>query len=352
MNIKLKRVLLLPLFLLLFSSHLYAAETPAGKISNLSGSVTFRDMDNVPYKAAVKGTALEKGYWIKTGDDGWAVVELSDKSKLTLANNTELEITEFTVGKKTKQGIFSINQGKLKASIARLPGDTVDYKVKSPTAIAGVRGTEFMMMAQGRANVFFGNEGSADISGDATVSKPLTGDTMVQNTRGYTPVDPVQIKPNTPLYDAKKNFEQITAAKPPKDWEISGNLPHIVARWNINYGHYLADVGKYEEALYAFQIALDLTSSPEIRSDARLERGSVYSRFYSNPEAALSEYLLVLEEYPQVAQRENALYLVGMTLYELGFKKQSKERFLQYKREYPSGKYKGNVETIMNVLEK
>lgn len=324
-----------------------------GNISDLSGSVLYRERAYISYQIAKKGTVIDKGYWIKTGADGWAVLGLNDGSKLTLANNTELEITEFVIGKNKKDGLFSVTQGKLRASVVKLAGERVDYKVKSPTAVAGVKGTEFMMMTQGYANVFFGNEGEAEISGTNTNAKPLSVDTMVQNTRGYAPTDPVKVEPETPLHTTKKNFEEITGAVSPKDWEISGNLPNIIARWNINYGHYLADSGRYEEALYVFQIALDLiTNLPEIRSDARLERGTVYSRFLKNPEAALAEYLLVLEEYPRVPQYENALYRTGMNLYELGFKDKAKERLLQYKREYPDGKYITSVDTILQILEK
>lgn len=330
----------------------YSAVKSIGKITEISGGVLYREKNNVAYHDAKKGTELEKGYWIKTGADGWVILTLTDNSKLTLANNTEFELTEFVIGKKRKDGVFSISNGKLRASIIKLAGEKVDYKVKSPTATAGIKGTEFMMMNQGLANVFFGNEGTVEISGDSTTPKPLGMDTMVQNTRGYIPTDPVKVEPDTPLAAAKKNFEEITAATPPKDWEISNNLPNIIARWNINYGHYLADSGKYEDALYVFQIALDLTTMPEIRSDARLERGTVYARFLNHPETALGEYLLVLEEYPHVPQRETALFLSGMTLYELGFKEQAKEKLLQYKKEYPSGKHISNVETILNVLSK
>lgn len=343
---------LLMFFLLIGVVSSYGAETSIGKISEISGTVSYRERNNIPYDAAFKDEVIAKGSWIKTGPDGWAALMLRDGSKLTLANNTELEITDFLIGNQEKRGLFSITQGKLRASVVKLAGERVDYRVKSPTAVAGIKGTEFMMMTQGFANVFFGNEGVAEIAGDTSIAKPLDVDTMVQNTRGYEPADPVQIDPGTPLSTAKRNFAEITGAKPPADWELSGNLPHIIARWNVNYGRYLADTGQYNAALYIFQIALDLTDRPDIRSDARLERGAVYSRFLMNPEAALSEYLLVLEEYPQVPQRENALYLVGMTLYELGFKTQARERFIQYKSEYPSGKYVGSVDTILNMIGK
>lgn len=345
-------VFIVSIFLSFFIFSSYSEGAPVGKISEIIGSVLYKEKISSPYQRAEKGIALGKGYWIKTGADGWTILLLSDNSRLTIANNTELEITEFIVSKEKKDGVFNLAQGKLRASVTRLAGEKVNYKIKSPTAVAGIKGTEFMMMTQGLANVFFGNEGHVEISGDTTPSKPLSVDTMVQNTRSYTPTDPVKIEPDTPLYTAKKDFEAITAAEPPKDWEISGNLPNIIARWNINYGHYLADAGRYEDALYVFQIALDLTNLPDIRSDARLERGAVYSRFLRNPEAALAEYLLVIETYPIVPQRETALYLAGMTLYELGFTDQAKEKLMQYKKEYPSGKHISNVGTILNLLEK
>ncbi|MBI4824422.1 MAG: FecR domain-containing protein [Nitrospirae bacterium] len=345
-----KRIILAFTIILIYTIPAYSSEV--GKITELSGIVSYREKNNIPYQTAKKGISLQSGYWVKTGSDGWAVLTLIDGSRLTLANSTEIELTELVIAKNKKDGVFTVAQGKLRASVTKIAGEKVDYKVKSPTAVAGIKGTEFMMMTQGEANVFFGNEGVAEVSGDATSQKALSADTMVQNTRGYTPSDPVDIKPDTPLYTAKKGFDNITSATPPKDWEESNNLPHIVARWNINYGHYLADSGKYNDALYIFQIALDLTDKVDIRADARLERGAVYSRFLRNSEAALSEYLLVLEEYPTAPQRETALYLTGMTLFEMGFKSEAKERLLQYKREFPTGKHINNVDTILGVIDK
>lgn len=342
-----KKIFLIPMCFFVFISTAYAG---VGKVSKLSGEVSYRVKADVPYQTTKEGIELEVGYWIKTGKDGWAKLSLSDGSTFTLANNTEIEIDRFLISDDRKEGIFKLSQGKLRATVTRLAGQQTNYKVKSPTAVAGIKGSEFMMMTQGYANVIFVNEGTVEISGDATLSKPLSAETMVQNTRGITPTDPVTVEQNTPLYTAKKNFEEITAAKPPEDWELSGNLPHIIARWDINYGHYLADSGKYEDALYVFQIALDLTEKGDIRGDARLERGSVYSSFLRNPEAALAEYLLMLEEYPAYPQYETALYRTGMLLYEMGFAKRARERLTQYKREFPSGKHIGNVETILKMI--
>lgn len=340
---------ILAVFILIFiSSTVYAS---IGEIEKIDGKVLYREKAGIPYKKAKTRLSLMKGYWIKTEPESWTVIKLSDGSKFTLSENTEIEISEYLIDKNKKEGSFYVAQGKLRATVVKLTGQATNYRIKTPTAVAGIKGTEFMMLTQGKANVFFGNEDTAYISGYDTAEKPLKPDAMVQNTRGLTPTEPVKVEENTLLYEAKKGLSSITGATPPVDWEISGALPHIIARWDINYGHYLADAGRYEEALYIFQIALDLSDNPEIRADARLERGTVYSRFLRNPEASLAEYLLVLEEYPDVPQKETALYLTGMTLYELGFKKQAKQRLLQYKKEYSDGRYLTNIETLLKLLE-
>lgn len=322
-----------------------------GEIEKIDGIVLYRENKATAYKKAKAGLTINAGYFIKTEPKSWTVIKLIDGSKFTLSENTELEISEYLLEKNKKNGVFYVTQGKLRATVVKLTGQATNYKVKTPTAVAGIKGTEFLMLTKGLANVFFGNENSVYIAGHDTEEKTLTPDTMIQNTRGLKPTEPVKVESGTLLDDAKKALSMLTAATPPKEWEISGALPDIIARWNINYGHYLADAGKYEEALYVFQIALDLSDKPEIRADARLERGTVYSRFLRNSEAALAEYLLILEEYPDILQKETALYLTGMTLYELGLKAQAKERLYQYKKIYPEGKYITNVETILKLLE-
>ncbi|MDO9307714.1 MAG: tetratricopeptide repeat protein, partial [Deltaproteobacteria bacterium] len=188
---------------------------------------------------------------------------------------------------------------------------------------------------------------SADGKG---TEQPLTVGTMTQNTRGLTPVEPMKVESGTPVAEAKVIFDKITAAMPPAEWTDSGRISDIIARWNINHGHYLADAGKYNDALHVFQIALDLTKIAEIRADAHMERGAVYARFLNNPELALAEYLLVIEEYPKLPQAETALFSAAQTLVELGFADQARIRFEQYLNEYPAGKHRDNIETLMRNL--
>ncbi|MBI5485269.1 MAG: FecR domain-containing protein [Deltaproteobacteria bacterium] len=346
-----RHYIIITLFSLILPCLAQAAQV--GSITGLKGTAQFRSVNNIPYSTLKKGDLISEGNWIKTGADGWVELTLGDNSKFTLANNTEFAVTSFLLTKNKREGSFNLAQGKLRASVVKLAGRQSGMTVKSETAVAGIKGTEFLMLTQGPANVFFGNEGTVSVSGDGKGrQQPLTASTMTQNTRGITPLDPLKIESGSPVAEARDLFSKITAAIPPAEWTDSGRISDIIARWNINHGHYLADSGKYNDALHVFQIALDLTKIPEIRADSLMERGAVYGRFLRNPELALAEYLLVIEEYPRLPQAETALFSAAQTLVELGFNEQAKVRFNQYLRDYPTGKHRGNVETLLRDLVK
>lgn len=346
-----KTLLLLLSFLLVFPITVWAAAV--GSITGISGDAAFRSKTGLPYTRLTKGAIISEGNWIKTGKNGWIELTLNDRSKFTLANNSEFEVTSFLLTRSRREGVFNLAQGKLRASVVKFSGRRSGMTVKSGTAVAGIKGTEFLMLAEGQANLFFGNEGKVAVSGDTRgPQQPLTPSTYVQTTRGLPPAEPVNIESGTPLAEAREIFDGITAAQPPKEWMDSGRIADICARWNINHGHYLADSGKYQDALNVFQIALDLTKVESVRADAHMERGSVYARFLSNPELALAEYLLVLEEYPKLPQAETALFNTAQTLLEMGFNEQARHRFEQYLKIYPAGKHHSNAETMLNGLNR
>ncbi len=347
-----KKALVVLLVLLLVPVAAVAGQV--GRITGLKGTARVRAGNNIPYATLKKGDVISEGNWIKTGPDVWVELTLNDKSRFTLANNTEFEVTSFLYNGKNRkrEGTFTMTQGKLRATVVKLGGRQSGMTVRSGTAVAGIKGTEFLMLSQGPANVFFGNEGKVAVSGDVKgPQQPLTASTMTQNTRSMTPVAPLNVEAGTPIAEARDIFDKVTAPAPPAEWTDSGRIADIIARWNINYGHYLADSGKYNDSLQVFQIALDLTSIAEIRADAYMERGALYARFLNNPELALAEYLLVLEEYPKLPQAETALFNAAQTLADLGFTDQARIRFNQYMKEYPAGKHRDNVETLLRSLE-
>ena len=343
-------LLLLVTLSLLIPLQVFAA--PAGRVTKVKGEASFRAGTASPYQRVAAGQELAEGGWVRTGRDGWIELTLSDQSRFTIANDSELELTRFSAAGQKREGAFNLVQGKLRATVVKLAGKQTDFKVRSGTAVAGVKGTEFLMLSHGPANVFFGNEGTVAVTGHSEEAEALVAGTMTQTTRGYRPAPVVAVETGTPLAQAKDLFEAATGAVPPEEWSASDALANIIARWDLNYGHYLADSGRYQESLQVFQTALDLSTLADIRADARLERGGVYGRFLNHPEAALAEYLLVLEEYPQIPQTETALFNVGQTLWDLGRLELARARFRQYLEQYPAGRYRGSVETLLKALDR
>jgi len=328
-----------------------AAFAAIGSIAKQSGSVFFKAKGEKDWTTALQGKELNKGDRVKTGDDGRVELALVDGTKLTLGNTTELEVTEFLLSKTKRNATIFLLQGKLRSIVASFSGKT-NITVKTPTAVAGIKGTDFIAMNQGKANVFFGQEGDVSVSGTNKDRVALLPDTMTENTRGHKPIDPIKVDPDTPLADARQQLVLVTDVEALVEWKETGKLPIILARWNINYGHYLADAGKYKEAMEVLQIAIDLTELPDINADAYLERGTILSRYLNQPEEALKEYNVVIEKFPQMPQKENAVYSSGVIYMDIGNKAKAKEFLTEYKKSYPQGKHAATVDLLLEKLEK
>lgn len=326
------------------------AAAAVGEIGAASGAVYFKAKGGAAWGLAPKGGNIDVGDRIKTGSDGRALLVLRDKSRLMLGNETEIEISEFLLTKKKRSAVYSVSTGKVRAVVAKFSGRS-EIKVRTQTGVAGVKGTDFIVMNQGAANVYFGKESRVDVSGDGddgTVK--LFANKMTENTSGASPIDPVNVEPGSPLEEARAQLEAVTDVAAPVQWEKTGNLPNLLARWNINYGRYLAESRRYKEALDVFHIAVDLTAISTIQAEAHLEMGTVYALYMNDPRSALIEYNAVIERYPELPFVANALYSAGKINMDIGNKAEAGRLFRRYLNEYPQGRHKETVEQLLRSL--
>jgi hypothetical protein len=82
---------------------------------------------------------------IVTGERSSASMIFDDESTITLAPNSTFEIKEFHIKDNTRKGSFFLSLGKLTADVKKFIGGDSSFEVRSPTAVAGVRGTGFDM---------------------------------------------------------------------------------------------------------------------------------------------------------------------------------------------------------------
>lgn len=98
--------------------------------------------------AAAVGAVVQAGDVVVTGADGSVGITFLDNSLLSAGPNSVLAIDRFAFDSTTHQGSFesSLKKGTLAVVSGKLAKQSPDaMKVKTPAAVLGVRGTEFLV---------------------------------------------------------------------------------------------------------------------------------------------------------------------------------------------------------------
>lgn len=99
------------------------------------------------------GDPVRAGERITTGRDGAASLVLKDGTVLTLGPNTTTDLNQFQYDATTQEGNFALDllQGSLRVVTGLLAKVNPErFKVRTPTAVVGVRGTDFIVEAAPR----------------------------------------------------------------------------------------------------------------------------------------------------------------------------------------------------------
>ena len=117
-----------------------------GQIKISKGEVVIvREGQTLP---APVGTRVQTSDTIKTGADGSVGITLEDDSLLSAGPNSVLSLDRFVFDATTRQGEFetTLQKGSLAVISGRIAKQSPDaMKVRTPSSILGVRGTEFVV---------------------------------------------------------------------------------------------------------------------------------------------------------------------------------------------------------------
>jgi hypothetical protein len=133
---------------LVFATAFAGAADPAdiGQIKIAKGRVSIeRNGRTLP---ADVGSPLQPGDVLTTGADGSVGVTMSDNSLLSAGPNSVLALDRYEFDTTTSQGQFdaSLRKGSLAVISGRIAKQSPDaMKVRTPSSILGVRGTEFVV---------------------------------------------------------------------------------------------------------------------------------------------------------------------------------------------------------------
>jgi len=130
--------------LLSLAAPAFAADVGLVKVSK--GSVQIqRGSEKLP---ATVGAAIQPDDVIVTGADGSAGVTFIDNSLVSVGPNSVFAIDKYSFDTTTHQGEFqgNLRQGRLAAISGKMVKQSPEsMKIRTPSAIMGVRGTEFVV---------------------------------------------------------------------------------------------------------------------------------------------------------------------------------------------------------------
>ncbi len=125
-------------------------EDRAGTFKQVQGDVRV-ERQGVARAAPAPGDALMPGERIVTGEKAGASVVLKDGTTLTLGPRSTADLSRYQFNSTTQEGNFLLDllQGSVRVLTGLLAKANPDhFQVKTPTAVVGVRGTDFIVETQ------------------------------------------------------------------------------------------------------------------------------------------------------------------------------------------------------------
>jgi hypothetical protein len=133
-----KRIIVLVMFAGVSLLSVLAQEA---SFSEVNGKVEYQ-LGKDSWKPAKVGDKVGKGVVISTGFKSTAVLMIG-KSAISIKPLTRMTLEDIVKTEGGTQSQLFLLAGRVKADIPPQPGQTTEFKVKSPTATASVRGTGF-----------------------------------------------------------------------------------------------------------------------------------------------------------------------------------------------------------------
>jgi len=170
-----------------FASQAHAA---AGRVDFATSGATVAGSDG-RQRPLARGSELDKGDTIRTGEAGRAQIRFADGAYVSLQPNTEFAIKDYNFDGKadgSERGFFALARGAMR-TVTGLIGrvNKNRYQISTPTATIGIRGTGGL--------IAIGADGSTLVTGSSgiwTITNPAGTIDVPAGTVGKAPATPSQ----------------------------------------------------------------------------------------------------------------------------------------------------------------
>lgn len=160
-----KILLIAPLLTLLTFSSSALAQT-YGTLMVVKGEVKVLSAKTKATGSAKVGLKVFEGDEILAGTDGRAKIVMSDRNVLNISPNSKIKISKYENDGQARNVEIQVDYGKVRASVQqKYDGEKNKFNIKTPTAVAGVRGTDFLTSYNraSRSATFITFEGSVAV---------------------------------------------------------------------------------------------------------------------------------------------------------------------------------------------
>lgn len=136
-------IILLTSLLIISAAH----AGPAGKVTHVSGPLAARKSDG-KVKALSINSIVESGDTLITEKRTYARIKFYDNSEITLKPNTQFKVEEYSFNREKPsedKSVYNLVKGGLRAVSGQIGkrGDPDRFRMKTPVATIGIRGTIF-----------------------------------------------------------------------------------------------------------------------------------------------------------------------------------------------------------------
>lgn len=145
-----------------------------GKFTAIDGRVDILRPGEKRAATVALGASVSEGDIVRTKTDSFAEITFSDDTVLKLTQSTRVEIKEYLLsGNKRQNGALKLLRGKVRATVSKGLGRVIPiiysgpstFRIETPTAVAGVKGTDFFVFYNMGATGVFVLEGAVDTMG-------------------------------------------------------------------------------------------------------------------------------------------------------------------------------------------
>ncbi|MCG6909106.1 MAG: FecR family protein [Deltaproteobacteria bacterium] len=195
---------------------------PIGSVQRVRGDVVVMHAENAHegYRAR-PGLPLYRGDTVTTLKRGKIRFRMNDGSILSLASETKLELNQsvYDKKKKSRSSFLRMAFGKARFFVVKLlKFKRSEFKVKTPTAVCGVRGSDFVLEASAEVTIATALEKtSIELAGLVDPAREPVVLTDYQSSRVYAggyPSKPVNVSPEA----VKRLLDQFISVAP-EDYE-------------------------------------------------------------------------------------------------------------------------------------